>query len=136
VNQHLKHFIHTSTIPGIDRTNPGRLKNDYLFHRISFLNPTLITHNIRFRHSGTVTALIVSCIRMMMIYSMAVLGSHWLCLPLRWVVCSWSCERHSCCLRSQLPSSPFVRSLSCLSSKTSTNKYCSLLYHDDFKDPL
>jgi hypothetical protein len=36
-----------------------------------------------------------------------------------------------------LPSSfPFVRSLSCLSSNTSTDKYCSLLLHDDSKESL
>jgi hypothetical protein len=37
---------------------------------------------------------------MMMMYSMAVLGSCWMCLPVRWVLCSWPCgihgnERHS-----------------------------------------
>jgi hypothetical protein len=47
---------------------------------------------------------------------------------------SWKRETLICCMRSQLHSSlPFVRSLSCLSSNTSTNQqYCSLLHHDNF----
>jgi hypothetical protein len=119
---------------------------------LAFFRTQHSTHNIRFRYSGNVTALQVSCKMIMMINSMAVLRSYWLRHSVRRVVCSWPCglhgmvtpvvvrclTRYRCC-----PATVCVhnfhlrRSLSCLvCSNTSTNTCCSLLHHDDFKEPL
>jgi hypothetical protein len=73
---------------------------------------------------------------MMMMYSMAVLGSCWMCLPVRWVRCSWPCgihgnERHSyvVCVHSfLLLCRLFVRYHVCLPTHLLTNTalYCSM----------
>jgi hypothetical protein len=116
---------------------------------LAFFRTQHSTHNIRFRYSGNVTALQVSCKMIMMINSMAVLRSYWLRHSVRRVVCSWPCGLHG------MVTPVFVRwlkrysffaatvcvhnfhlrrSLSCLYSNTFTNT-CSLLHHDDFKEP-
>jgi hypothetical protein len=120
------------------QSSQNALKEDFFYQHLSCIISDFDNQKT-FRYR---TACKLQDDAMMMISSMEVLGSYRLCLPVRWV-CSWPCgihgnERHSRCLRSQLSSSSFffVRSLSCLSSNTSTNQYCSLLLHDDSKESL
>jgi hypothetical protein len=68
---------------------PGR--TDGCIERTRKIDRTVCIRSLRFRKSE-VTALPVSW--KMMMYSMGVLGSYRLCLPGRWVVCSWSCGLH------------------------------------------
>jgi hypothetical protein len=114
-----------------------RLKEDFFYQLLACIISDFDNQKtLRYR-----TACKLQDDAMMMMYSTTVLGSCWLCLPVRWVLCSGLAEfmetKDTHMLFAFTTSSlPFVRSLSCLSSNTSTNKYCSLLLHDDSKESL